>query len=373
MPLEMRAGGAPRQGTSMGSEAKAEPPPSRRDEVLLVDFDAGEHGHRGQYNAMLARLFHLRRERFSFSLLLARAPVLCPQIEAAPARFALTAMLRAMLGRRTVGLLLRPLPALEGRSLRLRIKRLVLHTLRRAPGVQVLTIVPFSIHSGLASIAHGWIHDLQGWDMQLEVASGVMPRHHALTETIRKAARGRAVCCAIGRQNRDKGFDRFAALHAADRDLRETMLFAFGGEVSPELGSVASAFAQQGGFALDRLVSDDELFALYAAADLVWCFYSPEYDQASGVLGRAMQLGIPVVTRARSVVAAICEAEGHPFLALDDDRWQPLAHPPRRVDPDLACKRAREHGIASLERLAAALGVQPAWDPFARRTKPPAA
>lgn len=350
----------------MVRQARSEPAPDQRDEVLLVDFEAGEHGHRGQYNAMLARLFHLRRVGFTPAMLLARAPVLCPQIESAPVRFAITSLVRGLLARRTAGFLLRPLPALQGQSLRLRLKRAMLRLLRRTPGVQVLTIVPFAIEPGLAGIAHGWIHDLQNWDLQLEAEPLAAPAAQALTRDIRARANGRRVCCAIGRQDRDKGFDRFAALYCDSASLREGTLFAFGGKVSPELADSARAFAKRGGFALERFVSDAELAGLYAAADLVWCGYAPDYDQASGILGRALQLGIPVVARPGSVIAAICANEGHPWVELDDgDSWEALVNVPLRCEPDIARRRARQHGVVSLARLAEALGAAPAWDPFA--------
>lgn len=350
----------------MGKQAQSKPEPVGPDEVLLVDFGAGEHGHRGQYNAMLSRLFHLRRAHFSLAMLAARAPVLCPQIEAAPVRFAITCLARSLVGRRTAGLLLRPLPTLRGRSLRLRAKRLMLKLLRYTPGAQVLTIVPFAVEPGFASIAHGWIHDLQNWDLQLEANPAAAPAAQSLAQEIRRLAQGRPVCAAIGRQEQAKGFDRFAALYTANPGLRAAALFAFGGKVSPELAQVARDFAAQGGFALDRFVSDDELAGLYAAADLVWCAYAPDYDQASGVLGRALQHGIPVVARRSSVIAAICANEGHPCVELDDgEGWQALTAIPRRLAPDLVRSRARQHGEVSLTRLSEALRAAPAWNPFA--------
>jgi hypothetical protein len=346
-------------------QAQREPGPASPGEVLLVDFGAGEHGHRSQYNAMLGRLFRMRRERFSLAMLAARAPVLCPQIEFAPIRFAISCLVRGLFGRRTVGLLLRPLPALRDTGWRLRAKRIVLRLLRRVPGAQVLTIVPFAVEPDFAVIAHGWIHDLQNWDLQLDADPAAAPAAQALAREIRRQAQGRPVCAAIGRQQQEKGFDRFAALYSANRDLRDAMLFAFGGKVAPELAAMARDFAGQGGFALDRFVSDEELAGLYAAADLVWCVYPPDYDQASGVLGRALQYGIPVAARRGSVIAAICANEGHPCIELDDgDGWETLTTVPLPSEPGLVRNRARRHGEISLARLVEALRTGPAWDPF---------
>jgi hypothetical protein len=350
----------------MGDRSVTGKAAASQDEALLVDYGAGDDGHRAQYKAMLAKLFHLRLANFSPAMLVARAPVLCPQIEAAPLRFVLTCLIRSLLGRRTVGFLLRPLPALRGQSLRLRLKRIALKLLRRTPSVQVLTIVPFAIEPEFDAIAHGWIHDLQNWDLQLESAAAETPAAQALARGIRGHAQGRPVCCAVGRQVRDKGFDRFTAIYEANPALRDAVLFAFGGRVPPELAVMAGDFADHGGFVLDRFISDDELAGLYAAADLIWCVYSPEYDQASGVLGRALQFGIPVIARRGSVIAAICANEGHPCIELGAaDDWQAVVALPQRAEPGLARNRARQHGEVSLARLAEALGIAPAWDPFA--------
>jgi hypothetical protein len=242
----------------------------------------------------------------------------------------------------------------------------MLKLLRRTPGAQVLTIVPFAVEPGFATIAHGWIHDLQNWDLLLEANPAAAPAAQSLAREIRRHAQGRPVCAAIGRQEQDKGFDRFAAIYTANPGLRDALLFAFGGKVSPELTPAARDFAALGGFALDRFVSDDELAGLYAAADLVWCAYAPDYDQASGVLGRALQHGIPVVARRGSVIAAICANEGHPCVEPDDgDGWEMFKAIPPRLAPDLARSRARQHGEVSLARLVEALRAAPAWNPFA--------
>jgi hypothetical protein len=339
----------------------SDPHPGTADaDVLLVDFEGGGDGHRGQYNAMLAVLFRLRAARFGWTTLLARQPILVPQIEHDPLRFLIACLVRAVPGRRTVGLLLRPLPALHGTSLRLRMKRAVLKLLRIVPGARVLTIVPFAVEPRLGEIAHGWIHDLQNWDFTLGSAADPAASQRTAA-AIRAGAAGRPVCCAIGGQSREKGFDRFVEAWLASPELRRSVLFAFGGKVAPDLADAARCFVEQGGHALDRVVSDAELFGLYQAADLIWCAYDPSYDQASGILGRAMQFGLPVVVRPGSVIERICHAAGHPCIAFDGESDPiPLRHIPSRLAPDHARARAAEQGALSLTRLADALGVEPA-------------
>lgn len=338
-------------------------PPLKAD-ILLVDFDGGSDGHRGQYNAMLALLFHARHAPFGWAMLRARQPVLVPQIEHAPGRFLLTCVVRGLTGRRTVGFLLRPLPALDGRTLRLQLKRWMLRLLRLVPQAHILTIVPFAAEPRFRTIATGWIHDLQNWDFAL--GSAVDHKETARTsDALRTAAKDRALCCALGGQSREKGFDRFAGLWCGSEALRTRYLFAFGGKCSPDVQDAAQRFAASGGHATDRFISDPELFGYYAAADLVWCAYDPSYDQASGVLGRAMQTGVPVVVRRGSMVERICQLAAHPHVTLDGSQdADMLENPPVRIDAAKAQARAREQGKESLATLAAALGVVPAFDPF---------
>lgn len=329
-------------------------------QITILDLSLGAEGHRGAYVAMLCRLFPAKVVRFGPAALFSRRPVLVPFIEESLLRYALTCLVGAAIGRRTVGFLFRPRPALEGRSLRMRIKRGVLAALRRLPGVSTLTILPFAVEPGFAQIANGWIYDLQLWDL-VEPGQPVRPEvGGALAQRLRQRAEARKLCVAVGRQDRGKGFDQFVACWTGNAELRSAMLFAYGGMVDPALATAATEFDAVGGFGLDRLISDDELLDFYAAADLVWCVYAPDYDQASGILGRAMQFGIPVAVRSGSLIERLCRAEGHPCVALGEGASvAALVAPPAPLDRTTARGRAARHGAESLRRLAAALGVQP--------------
>ena len=341
------------------------------DQLLLLDFSKIEHGHRAQYNAMIAALFDTRRVGLGWTSLTSRRPVLVPGIEASPLGYALLCLVRSVLGRRTAALLLRPLPVVQASSLRLRAKGVVLALLKRLPGNTILTIIPFAVEPGFSKIANDWIYDLQNWDRQLSDIGAAEPNSPApavqgLAMQIAAAADGRAVCCAVGRQDEGKGFHHFAEQYCRAPALRQAALFAYGGSVSPSLKAQARQLAEAGGFGLDRFISDDELIELYRAADLIWCVYGPDYDQASGILGRAMQLGLPVISRRGSVIARICEVEDHPQIAFDPLAEQLDLHEfPARMAPGRAHARARRHGQISLIKLSRALGIAPAADPFA--------
>lgn len=324
--------------------------------ITVLDINMADDGHRGPYIAMLSTLFDLERKRLSAASLFSRRPVLVPLVEDSLAVYAITCFLRSILGKRTVGFLFRPKPALDSSSLRLRTKYLVLRILRLLPRVQTLTIVPFSVESRLSEIADGWIHDPQLWDLDAQAA----PAHSAQSELameVGSVAGGRHVCMALGRQDKSKGYDWFTDLHRGCPGLRESVLFAFGGKVSSELCNQAKEFRDGGGFACDRFVTEEELSALYACSSLIWCAYSPEYDQASGIFGRAVQLGIPVVVRSGSLIERMCKVERISHISIKkEDGCEVFATPPIREPRSVTFARTQRMRYESQRRLNSALG-----------------
>lgn len=324
----------------------------------VVFYISSEGGHRGSYLKTLGNLLDGERSNSILHILTTSIPVLFLTLEGSFALYCIVSCIRSVFKKRTVGLLLRPKPALIGRSHRLRIKRLALKWLLRLPRVQTLTILPFYLEPNFGTIANGWIHDPQLWDLTAEERERTEATESALCADIRKVAAGRYICCAMGRQDKSKGFHWFAELYTKKSELRRLTLFAFGGKVNATLKPSLSAFKQAGGFVCNRVVTDAELLDLYAAADLVWCAYDHDYDQASGILGRAVQLGIPVVVRRNSLAHRLCEIEGFVHLAIDPIAdVGALATIPQREDSKKTAERAQRMGEESLARLRAALGV----------------
>lgn len=327
--------------------------------VIIYDNYPGDDGHRGEYYALMARLIGSTRTSSLKTALFARQPVLDGAIEASVWSYVALCMLRSLMGRRTAGILFRPLPLIEGKLLRLRIKRFLLRLVRNLPGVATLTILPFELEPGFARFATGWMHDPQYWDLHYPQPIEAGRSEGELATAIRAAAGGRAVVAAIGRQDRAKGFDMFCSLYAARADLRDSCLFAFGGGVAEDqVGERLRAFEDAGGLSRARFISHDELLDLYATADAVWCCYDVNYDQASGVFGRAIQLGLPVIVRKGSLLERTCVIEGLPHLAYDGNPASfDITALPARQEPAVAAARARDWGKDSVTALRAFLGL----------------
>lgn len=327
--------------------------------VVIYDNYPGNDGHRAEYYALMARLIGSVRTQSLWRALWARQPVLDGAIEASVWSYVALCVLRTLMGRRTAGILFRPLPLVEGKLFRLRLKRFLLQLVKPLPGVATLTILPFELEPAFARFANGWIHDPQYWDLHHPEAVDADRPAGMLANQIRDAAAGRKVVSAIGRQDIDKGFAMFAQLFAARPDLREKWLFAFGGKATEhEVGEDLRAFEAVGGLSRARYISHEELLDLYACAGAIWCCYAPDYDQASGVFGRAIQLGLPVIVRKGSLLERTCLAEGLAHIAYDGDpaSFDPDAMPAPQ-DPVYAAARAREWGAQSVARLRSCLGL----------------
>lgn len=226
-------------------------------------------------------------------------PVLFLMIEESLLGYSLASLIRCIRGRRTVGLLFRGGEAARGGDFRLLAKRMVLSGLRRLPHVTTLSIIPFHAEPRLATLADNWIDDPQLWDLE-DFATPAT----SLSESIVALAAGRRIVVSLGAQNASKGLPFFAATWCEQPKLRERQLFVAAGKVSPDSVDAAAALSSAGGVVVNRFLTDVELASLYGVADVVWAVYRPEYDQASGIFGRAVQYGRPVILRRGSAVAA---------------------------------------------------------------------
>lgn len=326
--------------------------------VTLLSLHLG--GHRRGYIDLFGRTCEAaglswRLSRSWFDVIADAAPVLVLMIEESFVGYLLAGLIRAMRGRRTVGLLFRGSEAVKGVSTKMRIKRWVLRWLKGIAQINTLAITPFSVAPELEVVADGWIYDPQLWDL----ADGPPEASSALAGAVIEQAQGRKIVVALGDQGVEKGFGYFCRLWIDSPELRQRSFFVCAGKVEHALAGVAQEFAAAGGYLANRFISDDELISLYGACDVVWAHYAPTYDQASGIVGRALQLGRPVIVRTGSQMVRVADQLGFPVVQAPwNDSGGAIeavsaAHPP--FEPPLA--RLRQFRAQSLATLSRALGL----------------
>lgn len=260
-------------------------------------------GHRGSYQELFCGLLALRpstgRAWANARRLVAAPHVLFATLDGEEFGYALISVIRAIVGRPTVGLFLRPQGCFK-KSAKGYIKGALFRFLKRIKPVTTLTILPFDLEERYSEVADNWIYDPQMWDLWVK-GPPVLPDTD-LSRRVEAMRQGRKVMIFVGGANVRKGFDGFVSRAEQEND---TILFVSAGTVSPDCKPYAKKLQELGMIVEDRRVSDDEIFSLYKVSDLVWCCYAPEYDQASGVLGRALQTGVTPVLRDGSLSAEL--------------------------------------------------------------------
>ena len=289
--------------------------------VLL--FTGNLSGHRESYLNFASKLLKGRRGSKK-DILLKKEPVLFLMVEDSFFFYFISGLFRSLLGRKTVGLLFRPKPAIEANSLRLKIKKYILKLLKCIPSINTLLIIPTSLDKDFDSISDGWIYDFQFWDVtDLEYNSFSENQHNKKENKLRYAikdlADNRKIISAIGTQNIQKGFDIFLNEYLSNEKIRREFLFSFGGKSNDKFNKDIKIFLKEKGFALNKFISDEELLTIYSSSDLIWALYSEKYDQASGIFGRAVQYGIPVIVRENSLIHKISIMENISHIALTKD------------------------------------------------------
>ena len=318
----------------------------------VVVYSTEVVGHHPEYDAVIARAFAAIGVEVVFTnklaVALAARRVFFPMIDANRRAFVLCVLASCATARRVSGLFFRPGECFRA-GLKYRLKRLAFRAFGLAPRTKVVSIVPFSVAPRFAQVAWDWVHDPQMWDcadLGGRDDQGVTP----LAAELIACARGRPIVVALGLQSRIKGFTHFCEVWSASPELRERRLFVAAGRVAPECRAAADRLASLGGIVVDRHLSVEEMASLYRAAGMVWAVYHPSYDQASGIVGRAFQFGVPAAVRRGSLMASLMREMAHPTVEVDYDA------PREAVRRILAHDPATPRSVPSRETTAAMRG-----------------
>jgi hypothetical protein len=132
-----------------------------------------------------------------------------------------------------------------------------------------------------------------------------------------EAAGQRRIVVALGRQDSSKGFELFSEAYSKSEEIQRNYIFVCAGSIHENMRQNIECLQATGAFVENREISDRELFELYNVADIIWCLYLPEYDQASGIFGRALQFGKLPLIRTGSLTHRFCETEKVPCLTAN--------------------------------------------------------
>jgi glycosyltransferase involved in cell wall biosynthesis len=177
------------------------------------------------------------------------------------------------------------------KRLKAHLRRVLLKSLARAPFIQMLRIYPPLVHQ---QCDRNWIYDPEWWDLsvlRVDAAPAVIPNSCG------------PVVMFIGNISSVKGIDYFIETAALASKSNSTLQFTIVGLGDRLTKRQRESFVSAGGFIVSGVFSDEEFVGFMKRAQFLWCCYDPEYNQSSGIFGRALQLGIPPITRSGSLLA----------------------------------------------------------------------
>jgi hypothetical protein len=281
-------------------------------------------GHRQSYVDLLGTQFDLepvmgRMEPALFRRLVSAGRLLFATLDDDMPSFAAVAAARSAMGRRTAGLFLRAEKCFERGLWPYAAKRWAFGAMRRLPGLTIAGITPFAVAPHHARVCHIGVCDPQYWD--LLDGHDVRPAPVSpLSLEVKALAGRRRIVCAAGAIGVGKGLGFLADTLDRYPTLSDDVLVVAAGRVHIGGAAVVDRMRARGALIKDCFLSDQEFESLYGVADAIWACYAPEYDQASGVFGRAIQWDVRPIVRSGSIIAAFSARYGLPHFAVSYDK-----------------------------------------------------
>jgi glycosyltransferase involved in cell wall biosynthesis len=309
-----------------------------------IIYSRTNKGHKISYGLTLKAIydFEVRHGERSYVLLrdlVAARNLVFSTLDDDYVTFFLVAFARSICGRNTSALFLRPHTCIAPKFAHQRLKCALFRAVRQLGLANVLTIVSFDAEPRIASLAADWVDDPECFDLDIKLPLGQLPITQLSNEII-DTATGRSIVIMPGELTTRKGLSFLIKVLEIAPALTNKFFFVAAGRIDPGSSGLAKRFSELGGIALDRFITDSELFSLYRVADYLWAAYAPEYDQSSGVFGRALQTAGPLLVREGALIENLANTEGMIVVGLPfDDPWLASARlatvnpHPRPADP----------------------------------------
>lgn len=277
-----------------------------------VMYFSGTSGHQSSYATLLGPMLGLRPFWGPMSLqmiftLCTPKQLLLGSIDYHFWQFLVIVFIRALLGRRTAAIFLRPQSCFASGSDRITNSQLAkfccMRAVRKLKGLTVFTITPFSVAPQFEKVAHVGLADPQYWDV-----AGTKPPNSDLASSLKSKRHQKHLLIAPGVAVDYKGLEFIANTMVSVPEFNKICQVVIAGQVQQSAVEIVNRIEEQGGIIINKLLSDVEIESLYGVADLIWACYRPDYNQASGIFGRAFQFNVPTIVRRGSLVEQTADA-----------------------------------------------------------------
>lgn len=224
-------------------------------------------------------------------------------------------VIRRLLGLKTVGLVFGAKVYTSSLGYKNKIKYCMLKFLNKFNFSENISIIPNYIDNRFNEICSSWIYDPQFWDYSDDLCRDNY-KQLVVGDDIKALSFSDLTISSIGEQSVKKGVINFFELSNRFNYCNKVK-FIFAGKLDKQCSEYYTN-NQVNAKGVNRFITDDEITHLYNKSNLIWCCYHESYDQASGIFGRAIQFGKPVIVRKNSCLNIICEHEGIPHITNDE-------------------------------------------------------
>ena len=208
--------------------------------------------------------------------------------------FFFISLLRALLRKKTIGIMLSPWDCYRPNVLKDKFRRYTFILLKKLTHVRVICMIPFDMDERYKNIADCWIYDPEFWDMHALEERRVVVQN--VSRSVKSTPTGKLNLLYLGGVNSEKGFDFLAKLFLENKNLFTKFDLSVVGKISKPYTHIANQLREAGADVVDEFVSDERMFSFIKQSSLMWCCYSPNYDASSGIFGRAIQFDkLPLV------------------------------------------------------------------------------
>ena len=243
------------------------------------------------------------------------SPLLFPTVDGLFLQFYLVALVRCIVGLRTVAIWHRPKYSALNRNLKSRLKYIGAYVLKSLPFVSILSVQAPDFETSIKHIVTDWIYQVAQWSRPKQAELALIQNSLLLTR-IRNHAGGRSVLAFLGEITLQKGFEFFVNLACSGLVNKDNITFAAAGKLTKDCTLLSQRLVDGGGLLIDEYLTDSEFLGCLEFARWVWICYTPENDQNSGIFGLAYQTGSEAIVRAGSYIACEALQLQYPVLAV---------------------------------------------------------
>jgi hypothetical protein len=161
----------------------------------------------------------------------------------------------------------------------------------------------------------------------------------------------------IGNMSWLKGLDFFVACAEAGARIPKELRFRLVGDANTLPSAQRQRLLNAGVEIISGKPTDAEFLSYIRNTDFLWCCYAPEYDQSSGIFGRALQLGVPAIVRRRSLLEHYMDRYGQGLVVEYGDTAGVIEGVRGRIAPPSLPEASEAMRALSVARLRAACGV----------------